>query len=209
MTTQPNLQPLTGMPGGAGFLNEPEPTEAVEQMYATDLDAQGYVAHLTRLWANSPEALYLLSQALGLAGHVGGLSFAQRQLLITSCASAMGDSYCSLASGGKLAAAATPETAAAVINGDLPPLSPLDSGLVTWARRVAKDPNSVSAADVDELRALGLDDRQIFAVTFYVALRIAFATVNDTLGAAPDLDLKERVPPAVWEAVNFGRAPTP
>ena len=193
----------------AGFLPDPPPSEAVDRMYAADLDAQGYVAHLTRLWATCPEALHLLSQTLGLAGHLGGLDYRQRQLLITAGASAMGDSYCSLAGGGRLAAAATSETAAAVIGGATETLSASDAALVSWARRMARDPNATTQADVDELRTLGFDDGQVFAVTLYVALRLAFATVNDTLGAAPDPELAERVPPAVLDAVSFGRPPAP
>jgi hypothetical protein len=42
-----------------------------------------------------------------------------------------------------------------------------------------------------------------------VALRVAFSTVNDTLGASPDTELADRVPPGVRAAVTFGRAPTP
>ena len=193
----------------AGFLPDPPPSEAVDRMYAADLDAQGYVAHLTRLWATCPEALHLLSQTLGLAGHLGGLDFRQRQLLITAGASAMGDSYCSLAGGDRLAAAATSETAAAVIGGATESLSASDAALVSWARRMARDPNATTQADVDELRTLGFDDGQVFAVTLYVALRLAFATVNDTLGAAPDPELAERVPPTVLDAVSFGRPPSP
>ena len=193
----------------AGFLPDPPPSEAVDRMYAADLDAQGYVAHLTRLWATCPEALHLLSQTLGLAGHLGGLDFRQRQLLITAGASAMGDSYCSLAGGDRLAAAATSETAAAVIGGATETLSASDAALVSWARRMARDPNATTQADVDELRTLGFDDGQVFAVTLYVALRLAFATVNDTLGAAPDPELAERVPPTVLDAVSFGRPPSP
>jgi hypothetical protein len=39
----------------------------------------------------------------------------------------------------------------------------------------------------------------------FVALRIAFATVNDALGARPDRTLSERAPEAVRAAVTFGR----
>jgi len=193
----------------ASFLSDPAPSEAVDRMYATDLDTQGYVGHLTRLWGTAPEALYLFSQLLGLAGHQGGLTFDQRQLLITTVGSAIGDSYCSLAGGGKLAAASSSEVAAAVISGAIPALAPADAALVAWVRRMASDPNSTTQADVDGLRRLGFDDRQIFCVTLYAALRLAFATVNDTLGAAPDLELANRVPPAVLDGVSFGRPPRP
>ena len=56
---------------------------------------------------------------------------------------------------------------------------------------------------------LGNGDRQIFAITLFVALRLAFSTVNDALGATPDSQLTERVPTAVRSAVTFGRPPAP
>ena len=43
------------------------------------------------------------------------------------------------------------------------------------------------------------------AITAFVALRVAFATVNDALGAQPDPELLERAPSLVTEAVTWGR----
>jgi alkylhydroperoxidase family enzyme len=77
--------------------------------------------------------------------------------------------------------------------------------LARWARRVTGDPNSTAAADVQALRDAGFDDEQIFAITVYVALRIAFSTVNDALGARPDRRLADSVPAPVRAAVTFGR----
>ena len=62
---------------------------------------------------------------------------------------------------------------------------------------MATDPNAVDADDVQVLREVGLDDQQIFAVTAYVALRLAFSTVNDALGAGPDQQLGATALPAV------------
>ena len=70
-----------------------------------------------------------------------------------------------------------------------------------------RDPNGTTRADVQELRAAGLDDEQVFAVTAFVALRLAFSTVNDALGASPDAELAASVPDAVRSAVGYGRAP--
>jgi len=70
---------------------------------------------------------------------------------------------------------------------------------------VADDPNSTTVADVDELRAAGFDDAQIFAITVYAALRLAFSTVNDALGALPDRRLSHEVPTEIRDAVGFGR----
>ena len=55
------------------------------------------------------------------------------------------------------------------------------------------------------LRDAGLDDGQIFAITAFVAFRLAFATINDSLGAQPDAQLAESLPPDVREAVTYGR----
>jgi alkylhydroperoxidase family enzyme len=73
--------------------------------------------------------------------------------------------------------------------------------MAAWARKVVKDPNATTPADVEELRDSGLDDDQIFAVTVFVALRLAFSTVNDPL----DAQLAGSLPPEVRTAVTFGR----
>ena len=59
-------------------------------------------------------------------------------------------------------------------------------------------------ADVESLRAAGFDDADLLAITVYVALRIAFSTVNDVLGAQPDQQLGD-APAVVRDAVTFGR----
>ena len=38
-----------------------------------------------------------------------------------------------------------------------------------WARKVARDPNSTTPADIQALRDAGFDDGQIFAITAFVA----------------------------------------
>jgi alkylhydroperoxidase family enzyme len=191
----------------ASFLADPALDEHVERMYSTDLSTQGYVAHLTRLWAHSPEALAVLSYVLKRAGDAAGLDVRQRSLLVTACASAIGDSYCSLAFGSKLASTAGADVAAGLLGGDDTALSSAERTLAAWARRVAREPNAATAGDVDALRALGYDDRQIFAITLFVALRLAFSTVNDALGAAPDAELADRAPASVRAAVSYGRPP--
>ena len=70
-------------------------------------------------------------------------------------------------------------------------------------RRV--DPNGITAADLEPLRRAGFDDRQIFAITTFVALRLAFSTINDALGAQPDRQLVDDAPAVVREGISSGR----
>ena len=81
--------------------------------------------------------------------------------------------------------------------------------MTTWARTVARDPNATTPADIQALRDAGLDDEQIFAITAFVALRLAFSTINDALGAQPDAQLAQSLPPEVREAVTYGRPVAP
>jgi hypothetical protein len=70
---------------------------------------------------------------------------------------------------------------------------------------VAGNPNATVADDVRPLREAGYDDGQILGITLFVALRVAFATVNDALGARPDAELAAAAPGQVRAAVRFGR----
>jgi hypothetical protein len=70
---------------------------------------------------------------------------------------------------------------------------------------VARDANATTPADLEPLRAAGFDDRQIFAITVFVALRRAFSMVNAALGAQPDAQLRSAASPSVADAVSFGR----
>jgi alkylhydroperoxidase family enzyme len=94
-----------------------------------------------------------------------------------------------------------------VIRGGDEGLSDDERSLATWARKVASDSNHTRAEDVDNLRSAGFSDSQIFAITAFVALRLAFSTVNDALGVGPDSALQATAPKAVVEAIGFGRSP--
>jgi alkylhydroperoxidase family enzyme len=140
-----------------------------------------------------------------------GLSFRQRGILVAAAASTLGDSYCSLAWGGKLGEASDTALAAGVLTGSDAGLTDQEQAMAAWARKVARDPNATTPADIRALHDAGLDDGQIFAITAFVALRLAFSTINDSLGAQPDAQLAESLPPQVREAVTYGRpvAPAP
>jgi uncharacterized peroxidase-related enzyme len=189
------------------FLSEPEMTPQVQALYDEDLADGDYVWNVSRLWAHQPGTVTQLFELMSQAFLASGLGYRQRGILVAATASALGDSYCSLAWGGKLAAASDPALAAAVLSGGDAGLTEQEKALAAWARKVARNPNGTTQADVQELREAGLDDGQIFAVTAFAALRLAFSSINDALGAQPDAQLARSLPPAVREAVTYGRPP--
>jgi uncharacterized peroxidase-related enzyme len=189
----------------AGFLAVPETSAEVQRLYDTDVEEIGYVMNVSKLWAHQPATVEGLFALLGDTVRAGSLTFRQRGILVTACASTLGDSYCSLAWGKKLASAEGDEVAGSVLRGGDESLDSSERALARWARQITRDPNATVARDVQALRDAGYDDAQIFAITVFVALRIAFSTVNDALGARPDRALGESAPAPVREAVTFGR----
>lgn len=189
------------------FLDEPAESAAQRKMYDDDLADGGFVWNVTRLWAHQPTAQQRLFDLMGEMVAAAGLSNRQRGVLVAALASTLGDSYCSLAYGQKLSAWADVATAAGVLTGDDTVLDEGERVLARWARQLARDPNGTTAEDVQALRDGGFDDAAIVALTHFVALRLAFSTVNDALGAHPDQALAEAVRAEVREAVTWGRPP--
>jgi uncharacterized peroxidase-related enzyme len=189
------------------FLSEPPATDEMRRLYDEDRAQDGYVWNVTRLWCWRPDT-YAAFGALR-AQLMGSSSLGDRDwaVLVTATASVLGDSYCSLAWGQKLAKLSDDETAAEVIGGVEQPdgLSEREATLADWARRLVRDPNSTTPTDVERLRATGVGEREIFEATAFVALRLAFSTVNDALGAGPDQQLADAAPSPVRDAVSYGR----
>ena len=195
----------TAVQSSAGFLAAPRQTSDARRLFDDDLEGIGYVSNASRLWAHLPRALHSLSDLMGETTRAGSLTFRQRAVLVTAAAAALGDSYCSMAWGKNLAEVSSPDVAATVIRGGAEGLEDDERALADWARLVARDPNAITHDDVDALRRVGFRDDQIFGITTFVALRLAFATVNDALGAVPDTQLSAGVPEEVRSAVSFGR----
>ncbi len=191
------------------FLHEPPPSAAAEQLFQSDRDDAGFVMNLSRLWAWRPDVCSGFSALRDQLTTQSALSLRERAVLVCATAAELGDAYCALAWGKRLAKLSDPHDAGALLRGEpVPALSHRESALASWARAVTRDPNGTTAGDVQRLRDAGLGEREIFEATAFVAFRQAFSTINDALGAAPDSQLQAQAPQPVRDAVTFGRAPT-
>jgi uncharacterized peroxidase-related enzyme len=188
------------------FLRTPPPNEASSALYSRDVADDGYVANLTRLWAWRPDVFDGFMSLRSLLTEQAAFSLRERAILVCAMAANLGDSYCALAWGAKLASETDPTTAAQVVQRkEAAELTARERALAIWAGKVVLEPNAITATDVDLLRAAGLTDQEIFDVTVFVAFRLAFSTVNDALGARPDWELATAAPAAVRDAVVYGR----
>ncbi|HEV2360330.1 MAG TPA: hypothetical protein VGS21_01385 [Acidimicrobiales bacterium] len=192
---------------GVSYLGPAENTPDAERIFEADVRGLGYVMNASRLWSHLPPAFDTFRQLMEILTKASGLSLGQRGVLVTTTAATIGDSYCSMAWGKKLAEATSPDVAAALVRGDSGGLDDKGKALAHWARRVVEQPNDTTPDDIQWLRAAGFSDAQIFAITAFVAFRLAFAAVNDALGAIPDADLQASLPEPLRSAVTFGRQP--
>src|SRR5580658_2336200 len=104
--------------GMIGFLEMPSVTSEAQVLFDEDIAEDGYVMNVSRLWAYNAPLVTGLFDLMRQAIADRDLSFRQRGVLVAACASTLGDSYCSLAWGTKLAGVSDPEVAAAVLRGD-------------------------------------------------------------------------------------------
>ncbi|MGY1746328.1 carboxymuconolactone decarboxylase family protein [Blastococcus sp. SYSU D00695] len=185
-----------------GFLAPAPPSPGAARLAAEDREQLGFVMNLTAAWSHLPDEHDALADLLARAATAAGLDRRGRGVLVAAVAGVLGDPHCGLAWGDRLAEEVGEAAAAGVLTGDDGGLDARDAALASWARQLARDPNGTTAADVQRLRDAGFDDRQVVALTLYAALRLAFSTVNDALGASPDRQLQDMVPAAVRAAVD-------
>jgi uncharacterized peroxidase-related enzyme len=189
------------------FLKTPPADAATAALYQSDMEEDGYVMNLTRLWAWRPDVARAFLDLRKVLMGSSSLSSRERAVIVCGAVSTLGDSYCALAWGKRLADASSAAMAASVLrSGDPPELSAREGALLSWSREVVRSPNATKATDVERLLSAGLSEREIFEATALIAFRVAFSTVNDALGANPDSRLAQGAPEEVRAAVSYGRA---
>jgi alkylhydroperoxidase family enzyme len=187
------------------FLNEPEVDATVQAGYAANTHDAGYLMNYAHAWAWRQDVADHFLAARKLVAGSTTLSAAEVAVVNAAVAGAREDPACSLAWGTNLSRLTDPEAAANLLGGITEGLSDRERALAAWATAVATDPNATTAADVDELRAVGFDDREIAEATMLAAFRLAFTAFNSALGVEPDGELVTRAPDEVRQAVSLAR----
>ena len=83
-------------------------------------------------------------------------------------------------------------------------LDEVDVAVMDFAERIVDDATSVSEADLERLRGLGLSDDDIFDVAATAAARCFFSKTLDAVGAQADAAYAE-LDPELREALTVGR----
>jgi uncharacterized peroxidase-related enzyme len=135
-----------------------------------------------------------------------GMDPRRYELATMAAARRMRSSYCMLAHGSVLIEQYMPpeELQAVVTDHHAAGLDEVDVAIMDLAEKVADDATSVTQADVDRLRALGLSDKDVLDVVLTAAARCFFTKVVDGVGAQPDPKFAA-LEPRLREALVVGR----
>jgi uncharacterized peroxidase-related enzyme len=176
----------------------------VADMYEADRSAMGYLPNYTRAYSHRPAVYTAWRQLVGALR--GSLDERRYELATIAAARRLRSSYCTLAHGRVLSerfmdAASVRDIVSGQSSADL---APVDVAVMDVAAKVAADATSVTRADIDRLRELGLSDGDIFDVVVAAAARAFFSKVLDGLGVEPDTAFND-LDPGLRDALTVGR----
>jgi alkylhydroperoxidase family enzyme len=147
-----------------------------------------------RLFARSPAVYAAWQQLNGAIKETMDLRL--YEVATVAAAGELRSSYCSLAHGKVLF-----EQFGVAPND---PPDARDQAVQRLARKVVADATSVTDEDIDELRAHGLTEDEVFGVILAASARCFFAKANDAAGVQPDASYRE-LPDEVREPLVVGR----
>ncbi|MGH8946514.1 MAG: carboxymuconolactone decarboxylase family protein [Acidimicrobiia bacterium] len=185
---------------------EDQATGAIAQIYEGDRENLGYVPQYTQAFSHHPDAYQAWRQLISTVR--GQMDLRRAELATLAAARALRSDYCSVAHAKILRDRFyDEETVLQIVSEpDRSGLDQADLAIMAFAEKAARSPISVTREDVDELRSWGLSDRDVTDVVLAVAARCFFATVIETLGAAPDAELTGSLGPDLLDSVLIGRS---
>jgi uncharacterized peroxidase-related enzyme len=175
------------------------------ELYEADRLKFGYVPNLTRAFSLRPGVYAAWRELIGAIQ--AGMELRRYELATVAAARSLRSSYCMLAHGSVLTSRfLEPDTLRAIVaDHRTSGLDDVDVAVMDLAEKIADDATSVTQADIDRLRELGLTDPEILDVVLAAAARCFFSKVLDGVGALPDREYEDKLEPELREALTVGR----
>lgn len=174
----------------------------VREMYTRYQKLLGHVPNYAKAFSLRPQVMDAWTALLKSIRE--NMSLRSYELATLASARALGSSYCSLAHGSILAEKVLdPESVVEIAQG-AGALGPKDEALLAFSEKVARSASDITRADVEELRAHGFRDEEIFDIAAAAAARCFFSKLLDAVGTEPDASYLEMSPP-LRAALTVGR----
>jgi uncharacterized peroxidase-related enzyme len=159
--------------------------DAVQAMYLRQQSSWGFVPNYAKVFCHRPQVMARWAQLL--AEIKRPMEKRRFELVTFVAAHELHHSACALAHGRALKEFFSEAQILAIADGRLDGvLGEAEQALVGFARQVARDASSVSAARIESLEQHGYTDAEIFDIAAAAAGRAFFTKLLDALGVAPD-----------------------
>jgi uncharacterized peroxidase-related enzyme len=177
--------------------------DAVLAMYQRQQAAWGYVPNYAKVFCHRPQVMARWGQLL--AEIKRPMDKRRFELVTFVSAHELRNSACVLAHGKKLREFFSDEQILAIAEGRLDGvLGDAEQSVVRFARQIASDAVSVTAAQVASLEQQGISDAEIFDIAATAAGRAFFTKLLDALGVLPDAAFLEG--DSFRQSLTVGRA---
>lgn len=173
-------------------------------MFIEPVPEAGEAKNMVRAFSHRPAVMEAWQQ---LNGSIKAEADLRRYELATMAAARrLRSSYCMLAHGTVLIEQfmEPDELRAIVTDHRTAGLDEADVAIMDLAEKVTDDATSVTQADIDRLRSLGLSEAEVLDVILAAAARCFFSKVLDAVGALPDREFEE-LEPSLRDALVVGR----
>ncbi len=188
------------------FIQPADPETLSDQAcraYDRQEKAFGYLPNYATLFGYRPDVIDRWAELQrALRTHVSPRLF---ELVTFAAALELGSSYCALAHGSRLRDFLVDTEICALASGEYEGVvSPYEAAAMRYARRLVGNSSGVTAEDIDELRAVGYTDPEIFDIAGVAAGRAFFANLVEGLGAGPD-SVYRNLPTHLQDVLVVGR----
>jgi uncharacterized peroxidase-related enzyme len=176
----------------------------VRAMYERQQSFWGFVPNYAKVFCWRPEIMGLWAQLQ--AGIKRNMDKRRFELATFAAAHTLRSTLCTLAHGKTLTTWFSMEDIQLMARGASPAsLTDAEAAMMKFARKAARGPFLVTAADVAELKQHGFTDAEVFDISATVAARAFFSGLNEALGVEPEPPLLE-LEPEFRRALTVGRA---
>ena len=165
---------------------ETEAEGELREIYEGDEQTLGYVPNHAKVFSLRPD---VLAAWRGLQGSIRkNLRLRRYELVTLAAAQALDCRYCLLAHGAILTKNGVGVDQLRALLSDFHDagLEPAEVALMDFAQKIARSANEITQADVDALRALGLEDVEILDAALAATLRSFASKTFNALGAESD-----------------------
>jgi uncharacterized peroxidase-related enzyme len=158
----------------------------LREIYEGDRKSMGYVPNHARVFSLRPDVLEAWRTFQGSIRK--NLRLRRYELVTLAAAMALKCRYCQLAHGAVLIknGVSLDQLRLILTNFKEAGLEPSEVAMMEFAQKIIHNANEMTQADVDELRALGLNDAEILDITLTATMRSFASKTFDALGAKAD-----------------------